>query len=186
MERHSALALTDRSSAATVMAGLTVAFLALYFLPLVDSIEAFGLKAKLREKVVEADKLVNGLRSTALVASRTMYAQLGWLGRMGAPSWIEKRQWYGDLESNLRALDVDAKAVRDLQRPFLDFVSFDLYALFESVVVERLRYHGRKLAGEIGELQAKQEKDEAAIIALTEKSGDTGAPRRALVPDLAT
>ncbi len=166
------LALADRSSAATVMAALTVAFMALYFLPLIDSIEAFGLKAKLREKVVEADKVLDGLRSTALVASNIMYAQLGWIGRMGTPSWEERRRWFMDLDRNLRELGVEPKTIAELQEPFLAFVNFDLYLPWEQAVGARLQHHSKAISAEITEARIASAGDadsSAKIAALVEK-----------------
>ncbi|PSS67088.1 hypothetical protein C6558_03490 [Ensifer sp. NM-2] len=51
------LAYQDKAAPAAVTGGLPGVFLVFLYLPLTDSFEAFGLKAKLRERLAEAEDL---------------------------------------------------------------------------------------------------------------------------------
>ena len=84
------LAVYDRSSAATVTAALTVAFMAFYFLPFFESIEAFGLKAQFRNQVEEAEKLLEHLRRSAMASANISYVEAAWGDRWDAVSWRRK------------------------------------------------------------------------------------------------
>ncbi|HEU5019676.1 MAG TPA: hypothetical protein VFT69_17090 [Pseudolabrys sp.] len=134
-----ALAWNDKSSAATVMGAVTIALLGFYFLPFIDSIEAFGLKAKLRAQIDEAESLLSGLRRTALVSSKILYAQLAWQGRMGTAEWKTKQQWADELEENLTGLKVDQADISAARTPHLTFAVYDLFLPFEQVVRERIQ-----------------------------------------------
>ncbi|MDF1635529.1 hypothetical protein [Mycoplana sp. MJR14] len=134
------LALNDKSASASVMAALAAGFAALYFLPLIDSLEVFGLKAKLRERIDDADRLLSTIRKNAIVSAEITAAQVSWLGRKG-PSWNERRLWIDAIERHLVDLGVDDREIAQIKRPVLNFLSFDLYSIFNKVVIERLQFH---------------------------------------------
>ena len=66
------LLVNDKTVSATVAGAFTIALLLFYFLPIVESFEVFGLKARLRHGISEANRLLSsrGLVKVALYPAR--------------------------------------------------------------------------------------------------------------------
>lgn len=146
------LAVNDKSAAATVTGLCALGLIAFAFLPSIDSIEAFGLKAKLRSRIDEADRLVEALKSASLLATKLLYQQIAWSGRMGSADWDTKRKWAAELDDSVRALEVDPRDVEEAKTQFLAFAAFDLYQIFEHMVGERLRLSANAVTKKMGEV----------------------------------
>jgi len=132
------LAFDDKASSATVTAFMGLGCAALYFLPIFESFEAFGLSAKLKTQVIEAETLLKNIRTSAIVASRLSYVQVAWMNRMAVLSISEKRKLLLEAEDNLRELNVEKHLVSEIREPFLRFISSDLYADFKSLLRRRI------------------------------------------------
>lgn len=133
------LALNDKSSSATITGLMTLGFVALLYLPLIDSFEAFGLKAKLRQSVNEADELVNALRAATATAAGVSYFQLAYIGRMASPTWFQKRIMLMGMDDSLRKVGISDADVAALREPMVRFLLADLYYLLGSEVDARVR-----------------------------------------------
>lgn len=143
------LAMEDKASSATVTAAVGFGFAMLYFLPLVESFEAFGLSAKLRTQVNQAETLLNNIRNTAAVSSKFLVEQIAWQGRLGTSSWSSKCAMLAAINDNLIEIGVDEKIIETVREPLLRFLSFDLYRIFASVVQERYQFHRSIAAAEL-------------------------------------
>src|SRR3954451_6149816 len=72
------LALNDKVAAGTLVAGLFVVVVLVYLLPQLESFKAFGVEAKLRERLSEAEDIVRKLRQSTLASAKLTYMMLGW------------------------------------------------------------------------------------------------------------
>lgn len=77
------LLIMDRSASAAVSAAMTGASVFALILPIVDTIEAFGLKAKLVRQIDEGEQLLVKLRETVSVLAKPIFSssiwqQMGW------------------------------------------------------------------------------------------------------------
>lgn len=132
----------DRAASAAVAATLAVAFLFLRHLPIIESFEAFNMKAKFARRVDESERLLGYIRSAAEATSRMLYLQLGFLNRMSDIGWTKRRELIEQLDQNLTQLGVDQDFIRISKRPLLNFVSRDIYAVFRGsadMLANRLR-----------------------------------------------
>ncbi|RYG97167.1 MAG: hypothetical protein EON58_10410 [Alphaproteobacteria bacterium] len=135
------LAITDKASSATVTGILTIGLAAFRYLPLIDTLEVFGLKAKLKQTVDQADDVLAGLRSATSTASRLTYFQLAYIGRMASPTWSQKRRLLAEVDAALAAVGDTESQISAMREPIIRFALTDLYYLFTSVLQERVRYH---------------------------------------------
>src|SRR5947209_3882996 len=78
-----ALALADRVAAGSLVAALFVVLALFHFLPEMESFKAFGIQAKWRARLREADEILDKLRRSALTSGQLAYHMLGWGSRMG-------------------------------------------------------------------------------------------------------
>lgn len=143
------LAMEDRASSATVTAAVAFGFAALYFLPLFESIEAFGLNAKLRSQVNEAQALIESIRSTATASARASVEFLARMDSMKSPSWGTRRKLFEGITANLEDLRVDHAKLAEIREPFIRFVAVHLFRLFWSIVNERYYFERKKIDQEI-------------------------------------
>ena len=121
--------LKDRAASAGVAASLAVAFLILKHLPIIESFKAFNMEAKFVRRVEDAERLLGYIRSAAEATSRMLYLQLAFLNRMSDVGWAKKRELIEQLDQSLAELGVNEEFIRVSKRPFLNFVSRDLYAV---------------------------------------------------------
>jgi hypothetical protein len=143
------LAILDKASSATVTAGLTVAFSVFYFLPIIESFEGFGLKAKLRAQITEAEALLEQLRSTAFLSSKMSFLYLAWMNRMATPTWAAKSKWINELEAGLKAIEVDQAKIDAVRDPIMRVVGFDLGSPLIRILGARVRFRQQELAAVI-------------------------------------
>lgn len=125
------LLFNDFTASATVAAALTMGMLLFHFLPIVESFEVLGLKAKLNRRVGEADSLLSHIKNIAEVSSKLLYIQLAWMNRMGTISWSKKRDLLSEVDGLLKGLDVSRKEIENLKHPFMVMISLDLFRIFE-------------------------------------------------------
>ncbi|MBU1335428.1 MAG: hypothetical protein KJ944_08160 [Alphaproteobacteria bacterium] len=142
------LAIEDKASSATVTGLMAVGFAALRHLPLIDTIEAFGLKAKLRQTVSEADDLLTGLRTATSTASKLAYFQLAYIGRMASPTWDYKRDLLGQVDEGLRKTGGTEAEIAPLREPIIRFLLADIYYLLRRIVSHRVNQRQREIRAE--------------------------------------
>ncbi|MCD2181260.1 hypothetical protein [Rhizobium sp. GN54] len=139
----------DRAAAATVAASVAVGLLVICYIPILDSFEIFGLKAKLRLQVSEADRALEALRNYATVSSKILSDQFKWSRIMAAPTLDQTADWYESLNRSLEEMHVDEAQLRRNQQPFLDYLSWQLFNIFERVAIERTQERMTELRKEM-------------------------------------
>ena len=120
-----------RASTGAIAAALSLAFVLLLHLPVVESFEVLTLKVKLKSQVDEAHELMNRLQRNAAIGSKLMYIQLAFMNRIGSISWRRKRELMHEIDQMLNVLGISHEEVSAWKRPFLNIISFDLFRIFE-------------------------------------------------------
>ena len=67
------LALIDHVAAGPLVAGLFVIVVLFHYLPQMESFKAYGVEAKWREKISEADEILKKLRQSTLASAKLTY-----------------------------------------------------------------------------------------------------------------
>ncbi|MDM8010818.1 MAG: hypothetical protein QUV08_07640 [Parasphingorhabdus sp.] len=129
----------DRTATAAVAAALSLAFVIIQKLPLIENLEILTLKVKLRHQVSEATQLLEKLRASAVVSSKLSYVQLAFMNRMGSLPWGRKRELQQEIDAMLSNLDGDSVTIAEAKAPLLTIVSFDLYQIFAHSVTLRVQ-----------------------------------------------
>ncbi len=142
----------DRVAAATVAGGLTAILLVFLYLPLMDSFEVFGLKAKLRERLAEAEELMRLLRQSAMTTSKLSLHQLAYANRMASMSWDVKKQFVKEVEETLAPHQVPSHELIAMKEPLLRFLTRDLLAIAFQIVSTRVARRRQALDAEIAQI----------------------------------
>jgi hypothetical protein len=106
------LALIDHVAAGSLVAGLFVIVVHFHYLPQMESFKAYGVEAKWREKISEADEILKKLRQSTLASAKLTYLILGWGSRIGGSSQKDKQAVADQVDAALLDLNVDPAAVR--------------------------------------------------------------------------
>ncbi|EJJ27321.1 hypothetical protein [Rhizobium sp. CF142] len=141
----------DKAAAATVLGVLTGVFLIFIYLPLMDNFAFFGLKAKLRERITEAEELTKLLRASASTSSKLLLYQLGYMNRMSDVPWAAKQNFMREIEDNLSMHEIPESQVREMREPLLRFMTIDLLSIAEQIVAQRVNDRRRMVQQQISE-----------------------------------
>lgn len=133
-----ALALVDHVAAGSLVAGLFIVVALLHYLPQMESFKAYGVEAKWREKLSQADEILQMLRQSTLGSAKLTYLILGWGSRMGGPTPEDRRAVADLVDAALLDLDVGRDAVLKLKKDYLFFTAYDLFQAFDTVVQSKI------------------------------------------------
>lgn len=139
----------NKAAAATVLGALTGVFLIFIYLPMMDNFAFFGLKAKLRERINEAEELTKMLRASAETSSKMLLHQLGYMNRMSEVPWETKRRFMREIEDNLSMHEIPEEQVRLMRDPLLKFLTIDLLVIPHNIVASRVAHLKAKIQRQI-------------------------------------
>ena len=119
------LTLANKLAGATLMAGLFVVLVLMHYLPQMEYFKAYGIEAKWRQRISEADKILERLRSAAVVYGKLAYHVFGWGSRMSHP--VRQKQAIADeVDALLKAADVGAKELHEIKSDYINFILVDI------------------------------------------------------------
>jgi hypothetical protein len=133
------LALIDKVAAGSLVAALFIVLALFHFLPQMESFKAFGIEAKWRERLREAEDILDKLRRSAMASAELGYYMLGWGSRMGGKHSKMRQSVADQIDSVLNELSVDRDKLAALKRGYLFLASFDLFQVFDAIVDWNIR-----------------------------------------------
>jgi hypothetical protein len=138
------LALLDKVAAGSLVAALFVVVALFHFLPEMESFAAFGIKAKWRKQLDEAEEILERLKQTALASAHLGYYLLGWGSRMGGQRAGKRRDVADQIDKAVTNLGIDRDTLASWKRDYLFFARYDLFDTFDAIA--RLNIGANKLS----------------------------------------
>ena len=129
----------NRSATAGVAGALSLTFIFLRQLPVLESFEVLTLKAKFTQRINQFDELLTYVRETATVSANMLYAQVAFQDRLGGFGWPKKREFALELDRHLRSLGVPPADIERMKRPVIELATLDLLRSFEAALETRFR-----------------------------------------------
>ena len=127
------LALLDRVAAGSLVAALFVVVALFEFLPQLESFAAFGIKAKWRKQLDEAEAVLEKLKQSTKASAQLGYYLLGWGTRLDESASI--RQEIADqIDNALANLDLGPDTLASFKRDYLSIHRYDLFQTFDAIV----------------------------------------------------
>ena len=142
------LAIIDRTASATLIAGLFVVSVVLHYFPELEVLKAFSIEAHLKKRINEAEQLLEQIQNSALVSAQNTYLYLSWGQRLGSPSFKMKGDLIAETSKLLRSLHIPEEQVTSLERPFFQFMAFDLASRFQMLLLDRVVVYEMKALAE--------------------------------------
>jgi hypothetical protein len=129
------LALMDRVAAGSLVAALFVVLALFHFLPQMESFKAFGVEAKWRARLREADEILDKLRRSAMASAQFCYFMAGSGSRAGPPGHSKMKQGFLDqIDAVLKELDFDRDKLAALKHDYLFWMKNDIFRAFDEIV----------------------------------------------------
>jgi hypothetical protein len=134
-------AASNQVASGGLFAGLFAFCSVLFVLPDLESFSAFGIAAKLKSKLQEAEMLTKQIRSVASSQGRTAFYFLGW-GNRWRNDRVEEFRLADELDSALEELGLGPEELKRIKLPYLNFLKFDLYTAFTNLARTRASHKG--------------------------------------------
>lgn len=147
------LLINDRTASAGVSVALSFGAFILRLLPDLESFEILGLKAKLREKLLEADEILSKLKRVASMTAKATVINTTYSNHIGGAGFELQSELLDEQIRGLEALEVGIETIKDVKRPALTMASCDLARSFIVPLQEVLRVYESaygRLRGEQG------------------------------------
>jgi hypothetical protein len=113
-------AMHERVAAATLLSGVFLVCVMVVFLPKLEILEAWGVKAHLVRTLNEADEILAKLRKLSIMNAKVTYNNLG----------IGQRWGTHNAKQNQAMLNVPLEERRALAAPYVKLMGFDFYMLY--------------------------------------------------------
>lgn len=133
------LALFDKVAAGSLVAALFVVVALFHYLPQMESFAAFGIKAKWRKQIDEAEELLDKMKELARASAQLGYFLLGWGSRMGGQRAGKRRDVADQIDKALTSLEIDPDALASWKRDYLFFARYDLFDTFDAIASLNIR-----------------------------------------------
>jgi len=131
----------DKVAAGTLAAGLFVVVVLMLYLPEMESFKAFGLEAKMRARLNEAEKLLRDLQAAGSVLGKVGYHVFGYGSRMSHPVKV-KQEIADQIDKLLLSFGTTEAELAAMKATYIRFGLFDLYEVLyriSGLVIERMR-----------------------------------------------
>jgi hypothetical protein len=128
------LAMLDRIAAGSLVAALFVVVALFHFLPQLESFAAFGIKAKWRKQLDEAEAILEKLKQSTIASAQLGYYLLGWGSRTGGKQSSRMQAVADQIDKAISNLNLDPDPLATLKRDYLFFARNDLFATFDVIV----------------------------------------------------
>lgn len=156
-------AFVGKEAAGTLMAGMSISTALLRYLPEMESFKAFGLEAKMRQRLGEAEAIVEQLKDSIIVFGKISYHLFGEGSRMSHP--VRDKQILADeVDKLLIQMKVDKGVLAEMKQDYLHYVQYDLNDVLQTVLQRLLQDQQKSLREKLSLVRGK---DEAAAQAAT-------------------
>jgi hypothetical protein len=123
----------DRNFSAGVLGAIFLVTAMVFFLPQLETLQAWSVSVRLRQTLGEAEDILAKLRALSVASARISYSTVAWGNRMDGPKLREKQSLL-DQVNQLTALNVSRQDKEFIRTPYVDLASYDLFYIFSGVV----------------------------------------------------
>jgi hypothetical protein len=149
-----------------------------------ESFKAYGIEAKWRARLNEAEDLLQKLRQSALASARLTYHTLGWGSRFGGKTAKIKQSLSDETEKMLLAVGFDQQQLNELKRDYIFFTAYDIFQCYQEILQLRIQSITSKLRSRLNDLGNNESNSEVVALRLRIDQIDKRSVRRQPYEDL--
>lgn len=142
-------AMNDRIASATLLSGVFLVCVLVVFLPRLEVLEAWGIKAHLVRTLNEADEILAKLRQLAITNAKAVYMNVGIGNRMAGPMATEKQAMLDEIDAQLQTLNVSPADRRALSRTWVKLIGFDFYVQYIRTLERYFQFKEQAMSGDV-------------------------------------
>ncbi|UPJ68110.1 hypothetical protein [Bradyrhizobium sp. 191] len=120
-------AMNEKVAAGGLLSAIFLVCVLVVFLPKLEILEAWGVKAHLVRTLNEADEILAKLRRLAVINAKSTYEAVGIGQRWDGHSAVENQARLDEINAQLADFGVPEKERRDLAQGYIRLMGFDLY-----------------------------------------------------------
>jgi hypothetical protein len=148
--------MNDRVSSAALLSTIFLVCVLVVYLPKLEILEAWGVKAHLVRTLNEADEILAKLRRLAVINAKSTYETVGIGQRWDGQSAVENQARLDEINAQLIDFGVAEAERRELAKNYVRLMGFDLYMHYVQTLD---RYFNSKASAL--RMQGDREKNEA-------------------------
>src|SRR6266568_4690392 len=126
------------------------------FIPRLDVLEAFGVKAQLNKTLDRAEEIIGKMKRLSEINARASYMTMAWSNRMGAPSAKDKQAVLDEVDAQLTDLNVTPEERRQITRPYTQMIAWDFYLLYTRMLDRYLNWKSDDLVRRLNANQTEE------------------------------
>ncbi|KZD22805.1 hypothetical protein [Tardiphaga robiniae] len=149
-------AMNDRVSAAALLSTIFLVCVLVVYLPKLEILEAWGVKAHLVRTLNEADEILAKLRRLAVINAKSTYETVGIGQRWDGQSAVENQARLDEINAQLIDFGVAEVERRELAKTYVRLMGFDLYMHYVQTLDRYFNFKANALR-----MQGDREKNEA-------------------------
>jgi hypothetical protein len=142
-------AMNDRVASASLLSAIFLVCVLVVFLPKLEVLEAWGIKAHLVRTLNEADEIVAKLRRLAITNAKGVYLNIGISNRMGVTAVKEKQTLLDEIDNQLRELSVSAEDRKALGSTYVRLIGYDMYMVYVRTLERYFAFKQQYLTNEV-------------------------------------
>jgi hypothetical protein len=127
-------AMNQRLGSASLLAGIFAAAALLVYLPQMETFKAFGVEAKLQQKLDRAEEIISKMKNLAAIDAKATYALLAWGNRLSGIPMSEKQNISDRIDLQLKSFGFDEEEAKDIKAEYIYLIGFDLGSYFEQAL----------------------------------------------------
>jgi hypothetical protein len=149
-------AMNDKKGSAATLAAIFFLCAMIVFIPKLDVLEAFGVKAQLNKTLDRAEEIIGKMKRLSEINARASYMTMAWSNRLGAPSAKEKQAILDEVDAQLTDLNVTAEERKAITRPYTQMIAWDFYILFTQIFDRYLNWKNDDLVRHLNANQTEE------------------------------
>lgn len=133
-------AMNDKIASAGLLSTIFLVCILVVYLPKLEILEAWGVKAHLVRTLNEADEILTKLRRLAVINAKSTYEAVGIGQRWAGHSAVENQARLDEINAQLAELGVPEKERRDLAITYVRLMGFDFYMHYVKTLERYFRF----------------------------------------------
>lgn len=138
-------AMQKEIASASMLAGIFLVCTLIVFIPQLELLKAWGIEARLKQTVTEAVATLDNLKRLSATSAKSTYLSAAWSNRIGSPSAKERQAVLDEVSKQLADLRIPEDERREITRPYVQMIGFDLYMVYVRVFDRYLNWKNDEL-----------------------------------------
>jgi hypothetical protein len=159
-------AMNNSLKSAGVLAAVFFVSTMIVFIPQLEVLKAFGVEAKLREKLNEADVIIAKLNRLSALSAKVSYTMMAWGNRFDGPSAKDRQAIIDEVDRQIADLKLTPEQRRDITGQYVSFIGLDLLMNVNAIYERYSQYKSNKLNQALN--RENTDINRAAVVKLSE------------------